>query len=146
MSDTIQNIQMITSTITQDYNGGEVSGGLWELWRRRNQAYDWIIFPNLPPIAKIEEAVHCDRLWRHILEWSFGREIIQALWPCIHLPSLSFPGEARGCSRRVSQHLRSHRTYARFAKKIPLGLPLLCSLLPCLCSTLRTWARSSPLG
>jgi hypothetical protein len=46
-----------------------------------------------------EEAVHRDRLRRHILECSFGRECIEALWQCAYLPSLNFPGEARGCSR-----------------------------------------------
>ena len=45
-----------------------------------------------------EEAVHCDRLRRHIAECSFGRECIEALWQCAYLPSLNFPGEARGCS------------------------------------------------
>jgi len=46
-----------------------------------------------------EEAVHCDRLRQHIVECSFGRECIEALWQCAYLPSLNFPGEARGCSR-----------------------------------------------
>ena len=46
-----------------------------------------------------EEAVHCDRLRRHIVECSFGRECIEALWQCAYLTSLNFPGEARGCSR-----------------------------------------------
>jgi len=46
-----------------------------------------------------EEAVHCDRLRRHIVECSFGRECAEALWQCAYLPSLNFPSEARGCSR-----------------------------------------------
>ena len=37
-----------------------------------------------------EEAVHCDRLRRLIVECSCVRESIEAVWPCTYLPSINF--------------------------------------------------------
>jgi hypothetical protein len=45
-----------------------------------------------------EEAVHCNRLRRLLVECSFGPESTDASWNCTCLPSLNFPVEADGCS------------------------------------------------
>jgi len=76
-------------------------------------------------------------LWSALLECSFSRESIKLLWPCIYLPSLNLPVRLVSAVGEFPDTCEATEIMHGLRRKNSLWIPVLCSLIPSLCSTLR---------